>query len=49
MYQNSSDSSNQVLKIEGKKYLINKLLKDIKESINGLQIAEIKIKLRKDT
>ena len=41
MKQNSSDSSNQVLTIEGKKYIINELSKDIEESIKGLKIAEI--------
>ena len=43
------DSSNPVLTFEGKKYLINELSKDIKESIKGLQIAETQLKMHEDT
>ncbi len=38
-----------VLTFEGKKYFINELSKDIKESIKGLQIAETQLKMHEDT
>ena len=46
---NTNDSNNPVLTFDGKKYLINELSKDIKESIKGLQIAETQIKMHEDT
>ena len=49
MSENSNDSTNPVLTFEGKKYLINELSNDIKESIKGLQIAETQIKMHEDT
>ena len=49
MNSNTNDSANPVLTFEGKKYLINDLSKDIKESIKGLQIAETQIKMHEDT
>ena len=49
MSENTNDSSNPVLTFEGKKYLINELSKDIKESIKGLQIAETQLKMHEDT
>ena len=49
MNENKIDSDNPVLTFEGKKYLINELSKDIKESIKGLQIAETQIKMHEDT
>ena len=49
MSENTKDSGNPVLTFEGKKYLINDLSKDIKESIKGLQIAETQIKMHEDT
>ena len=49
MIQNTNDSNNPVLTFEGKKYLINELSKDIKESIKGLQIAETQLKMHEDT
>ena len=49
MNENMNDSANPVLTFEGKKYLINELSKDIKESIKGLQIAETQIKMHEDT
>ena len=49
MSENKNDSSNPVLTFEGKKYFINELSKDIKESIKGLQIAETQIKMHEDT
>ena len=45
----TNDSSNPVLTFEGKKYLINELSNDIKESIKGLQIAETQLKMHEDT
>ena len=49
MSENKNDSGNPVLTFEGKKYLINDLSKDIKESIKGLQIAETQLKMYEDT
>ena len=49
MSENANDSSNPVLTFEGKKYLINELSNDIKESIKGLQIAETQLKMHEDT
>ena len=49
MSENLNDSSNPVLTFEGKKYLINELSNDIKESIKGLQIAETQLKMHEDT
>ena len=49
MSDNTIDSSNPVLTFEGKKYLINELSNDIKESIKGLQIAETQLKMHEDT
>ena len=49
MIENTTDSNNPVLTFEGKKYLINELSNDIKESIKGLQIAETQLKMHEDT
>ena len=49
MSENTNDSANPVLTFEGKKYLINELSDDIKESIKGLQIAETQLKMHEDT
>ena len=49
MIENTNDSDSPVLTFEGKKYLINELSKDIKESIKGLQIAETQLKMHEDT
>ena len=49
MSEITDDSSNPVLTFEGKKYSINELSKDIKESIKGLQIAEAQLKMHEDT
>ena len=49
MSENTNDSGNPVLTFEGKKYSINELSKDIKESIKGLQIAETQVKMHEDT
>ena len=49
MSNNTNDSANPVLTFEGKKYLINELSNDIKESIKGLQIADTQVKMHEDT
>ena len=49
MSENINDSSNPVLTFEGKKYLINELSNEIKESIKVLQIAETQLKMHRDT
>ena len=49
MSENKNDANNPVLTFEGKKYLINELSDDIKESIKGLQIAETQLKMHEDT
>ena len=49
MSENTNDSANPVLTFEGKKYLIDELSNDIKESIKGLQIAETQLKMHEDT
>ena len=49
MIEKTNDSPNPVLTFEGKKYLINELSNDIKESIKGLQIAETQLKMHEDT
>ena len=49
MIENKNDPANPVLTFEGKKYFINELSNDIKESIKGLQIAETQLKMYEDT
>tara|TARA_B100000902_G_scaffold348037_1_gene355726 strand:+ start:1310 stop:1528 length:219 start_codon:yes stop_codon:yes gene_type:complete len=49
MSEKTTDSANPVLTFEGEKYLINELSNDIKESIQGLQIAETQLKMYEDT
>ena len=49
MNENTNDSANPVLTFEGKKYLINELSKDIKETIKQLQIAKTQLKMHEDT
>ena len=49
MIENTNHSSNPVLTFEGKKYLINELSNEIKESIKILQIAETQLKMHQDT
>ena len=49
MSENTNDSANPVLTFEGKKYFINELSNEIKESIKGLQIAETQLKMHEDT
>jgi len=49
MRENTNDSANPVLTFEGKKYFINELSNEIKESIKVLQIAETQLKMHQDT
>ena len=49
MSENTNDASNPVLTFEGKKYLINELSNEIKESIKVIQIAETQLKMYQDT
>ena len=49
MNDKTNDTGNPVLTFEGKKYLINDLSNEIKESIKGLQIAETQLKMHEDT
>ena len=49
MNEITNDSGNPVLTFEGKKYFINQLSNEIKESINALQIAETQLKMHQDT
>ena len=49
MSEKTNDSDNPVLTFEGKKYSINDLSKDIKETLKGLQIAETQLKMHEDT
>ena len=49
MNEKTNDSGNPVLTFEGKKYSINELSDDIKETIRGLQIAETQLKMHEDT
>ena len=49
MSEKTNDAANPVLTFEGKKYFINELSNDIKESIKGLQIAETQLKMHEDT
>ena len=49
MSEKTNDLNNPVLTFEGKKYLINELSDDIKDSIKGLQIAETQLKMYEDT
>ena len=49
MSENTTDSADPVLTFEGKKYLINELSNEIKESIRVLQMAETQLKMHQDT
>ena len=49
MSENTNDPANPVLTFEGKKYLINELSNEIKDSIKVLQIAETQLKMHQDT
>ena len=49
MSENKNDPTNPVLTFEGKKYFINELSAEIKESIKVLQVAETQIRMHQDT
>ena len=49
MSKQSNDSANPIVTFEGKKYLVNELSNEIKETIQGLQIAETQLKMHEDT
>ena len=49
MSENTNNSANPVLTFEGKKYFINELSNEIKESIKVLQMAETQLKIHQDT
>ena len=49
MSENRKDTANPVLTFEGKKYLINELSNEIKESIKVLQIADTQLQMHQDT
>ena len=49
MSENTKNPSNPILTFEGKKYLINELSNEIKESIKRLQTAETQLKMHEDT
>ena len=49
MSENLNNSGNPVLTFEGKKYFINELSNEIKESVKLLQIAETQLKMHQDT
>ena len=49
MSGNTNDPANPVLTFEGKKYLIDELSNEIKESIKELQIADTQLKMHQDT
>ena len=49
MNEKTNENNNPVLTFEGKKYFINDLSSDIKETIKLLQIAETQFKMHEDT
>ena len=49
MSENTGDANNPVLTFDGKKYFINELSQEIKESLKVLQIAETQLKMHEDT
>jgi hypothetical protein len=49
MSESTNYSSNPVLTFEGKKYFINELSNEIKESIKLLQIVETQLRMHQDT
>ena len=49
MNEKLNDPANPTLTFEGKKYFINELSNEIKESIKVLQIAETQFKMHEDT
>ena len=49
MSEKTNDPANPVLTFDGKKYMINELSNEIKESIKVLQIADTQLKMHQDT
>ena len=49
MDETTNETGKPVLTFEGKKYFINELSKEIKESIKALQIADTQLKMYEDT
>ena len=49
MSENTNESANPILPFEGKKYFINELSNEIKESIKVLQMAETQLRMHQDT
>ena len=49
MSDKTNESANPILTFEGKKYFINELSNEIKDSIKVLQIAETQLKMHQDT
>ena len=49
MDENTNETGKPVLTFEGKKYFINELSKEIKESIKALQVADTQLKMYEDT
>ena len=49
MSKNEPKEKKAVLTFEGKKYLIDELLDEIKEIIKSLQIADAQLKMHEDT
>ena len=49
MDENKTEKNDPVLTFEGKKYVINDLPDETKETIRGLQIADTQLKMHQDT
>ena len=49
MSEKNIENKNPILTFEGGKYNLNDLTSETKELIKGLQIAEIQLKVQKDT
>ncbi len=49
MTEKKNQKNTPVLTFEGKKYNVDDLSNDIKETIKGLQIAETQLKMHEDT
>tara|TARA_B100001989_G_scaffold164584_1_gene118302 strand:+ start:265 stop:492 length:228 start_codon:yes stop_codon:yes gene_type:complete len=49
MDENKTEKNDPVLTFEGKKYVINDLSDEVKETIRGLQIADTQLKMHQDT
>ena len=49
MNEKKPENSNPFLTFEGKKYMLNDLSNEVKETAKGLQIAETQLKMHEDT